>query len=177
MIVKLSEAGIKEAVYKIKFLKDSVNVGSQRIVEELVEKGVGIASTYNANAPQSGLEKSNVVGKTTDSGNKGYVALIGDSAVYDEFGTGEQGASDPHPMKGNFGLNPYNSGPHIFYNELAGRYQWRYRPMAGRPYFTNTGLTEGIPSGKQMYNTSKDLRAIKKDIITKELNSALKRFR
>ena len=80
-------------------------------------------------------------------------------------------------MKGQFALNPYNSGPTIFYNEFAGRYQWRYYPMRGRPYFTKDGLTEGIPSGKQMYNTAKDLRASKNEIVIREIENAVKRFR
>lgn len=177
MIVRLSEAGIKDTVQRINVLKDNIEVASQNAVERLVEKGFNLATMYNANAPQSGLEKARVTGKVTKSGHKGYIALVGDSAVYDEFGTGEQGASDPHPMKGQFALNPYNSGPTIFYNEFAGRYQWKYYPMRGRPYFTKDGFTEGIPSGKQMYNTAKDLRASKNEIVIREIENAVKRFR
>lgn len=177
MIVTLSEAGIKDAVQRIKVLQDNIEVASQNAVERLVEKGFNLATAYNTNAPQSGLEKSRVIAKVTKSGHNGYIALTGPNAVYDEFGTGEQGAGDPHPMKGQFGLNPYNSGPTIFYNEFAGRYQWRYYPMKGRPYFTEDGYTEGIPSGKQMYNTAKDLRAVKNEIVIREIENAVKRFR
>ena len=49
--------------------------------------------------------------------------------------------------------------------------------MRGRPYFTKDGFTEGIPSGKQMYNTAKDLRASKNEIVTREIENAVKRFR
>lgn len=169
MIVQLSEVGIKDAIHRLNTLKDNIEVGSQTIVERLVEKGSAFANTYNASAPQSGLEKARVVGTVTEGRHKGYVALIGPSAVYDEFGTGEEGAADPHPIKGNFGLNPYNSGPvvstHI--NPDTGRHFWYY----------NGEITEGIPSGKQMYNTAKDLRAIKDTIIIREMENAIKRFR
>lgn len=174
MKIELSQYGLKDAIDRIEFLKDNVKIASEDILTDLVNKGVSMGSTLNASAPKSGVEPSVVIGKITDNKNKGYVALTGDSAVYDEFGTGEEGASDPHPLKGNFGLNPYNSGPHIFYNQFAARYQWYYYPMKGRPYFTPSGLTSGIPSGKQMYNTSRYLREIKDDIVKNKIHEALK---
>ena len=99
--------------------------------------------------------------------------MSGENAIYDEFGTGEQGLDNPHPMKEQFSLNPYNSGPTIFYNQFAGRHQWYYRPMAGKPYFTKSGATEGIPAGKQMYNTLQNLNKIKRNIAVNETNKVI----
>lgn len=168
MIIKLSEAGIKDAIDKIDFLKDNIKVANQNIVAELVREGCETAAIYNVNALHSSVEIPTVVGKITNNGLKGYVALTGDAAVYDEFGTGENGLDNPHPMKGNFGLNPYNSGPvvSVNINEKTGRHYWFYR-----------GYTEGIPAGKQMYKTANELRKVKNDIVTKEINSALQRLR
>ena len=177
MIVKLSSYGIKDAISKINFLKDNIALASKEIIEELVNSGKNTAEALNNSAPHSGTEPSIVLGKITENGNKGYIALTGDSAVYDEFGTGEEGASDPHPLKDNFGLNPYNSGPTIFYNQFANRYQWRYYPMRGKPYYTESGLTSGIPSGKQMYNTSKYIREIKDDVIKHKIQEALQKYK
>lgn len=168
MIVKLSEAGIKDAINKIDTLKDNIKVANQMIVAELVREGCETAAIHNVNALHSSTEIPVVIGKTTQNGSKGYVALKGDAAVYDEFGTGEMGLDSPHPLKSNFGLNPYNSGPivSVTINEKTGRHYWFYR-----------GYTEGIPAGKQMYKTANELRKVKNDIVTKEMNSALQRFR
>ena len=166
------DQGIVDTIHRLEFLKDNIIVGNYNVVRALVKKGEELANKYNASAPQStqsSEKQASVKGVVLDGGRKGYVALIGDSAVYDEFGTGEEGAANPHPLKGNYNLNPYNSGPvvstHI--NPETGRHFWYY----------NGDVTEGIPSGKQMYNTAKDLRAEKNTIIKTEMENALKRFR
>lgn len=179
MIVKLSPYGIKDAIAKINFLKDNIALASKEIIEELVNSGKSTAKILNKRAPHSGTEPSIVLGKITENGNKGYIALTGDSAVYDEFGTGEEGASNPHPLKGNFGLNPYNSGPFVSTHiNKNGKHYWFYGKMKGEPYFdSKTGYTEGIPSGKQMYNTSKYIREIKDDVIKHKIQKALQKYK
>ena len=163
------DQGIVDTIHRLEFLKDNIIVGNYNVVKALVDKGAEIANRYNASAPQSSVKKSTIRGVVLDGGRKGYVALIGDSAVYDEFGTGEEGAANPHPLKGNYNLNPYNSGPIVSanINPETGRHFWYY----------NGKITEGIPSGKQMYNTAKDLRAEKNTIIKTEMENVLKRFR
>lgn len=78
----------------------------------------------------------------------GYSLIAsGKDVLYAEFGTGENGADNPHPRKGEFGLNPYNSGPTIKINSHTGRHFWWYQ-----------GYSEGNASGKQMYLTSDYIR-------------------
>ena len=149
--------------------KETLNTTCSEIVSELLNDGKEYATIANALAPHGGLDHG-IVDIDKDDG---LLYLKGKNAVYDEFGTGTQGESNPHPMKGNFDLNPYNSGPYIFYNQFASAYQWYYRPMAGKPYFTESGLTEGIPSGKQMYNTLQHIYSIKRDITKKHLDEAM----
>lgn len=175
MKIELSTSSVNEALKKVDFLKDSIEVANEEVVIQLLDKGAQVANQLNASAPQSGLDKSVVYTKINDSKDKGEIGLKGNSAVYDEFGTGTEGQNNPHPMKNNFGLNPYNSGPNIFYNQFANAYQWYYRRMAGKPYFTETGLTQGIPAGKQMYNTSIYLHKTKKDVMQKLFASAIKK--
>lgn len=182
MILKLSETNIKDLIEELEHLEDSITFASSNIVKRLVKVGYDKANELNNLAPQSGTNKSIVTsdtGRATRDGVRGEVSLEGESAVYDEFGTGEEGASDPHPLKGNFGLNPYNSGPFVstHINKQTGRHYWFYEPMSGQPYFEPSGYTEGIPSGKQMYNTLKYIHEIKKDIINQELNGATKTLR
>ncbi len=171
---KLTVSDIDLLLENVKLLAKDMEIVGERVVSKLVTSGEGWAKFQNTIAPQSGLQKSDIISEV--DGPVGFIALRGNSAVYDEFGTGDEGANDPHPLKDYFGLNPYNSGPTIFYNQFANRNQWRYKPMAGYPYFTNTGLTSGVPSGKQMYNTSIYLNSIKNDIIKKELQETIKKF-
>ena len=143
------------------------------IVKRITYESGYKAVEYNATAPQSNPQRSTInfgVNK-----NKGFIALEGPGAVYDEFGTGERGADDAHPLKGFYGLNPYNSGPivstHINRN---GRHYWFAPNWSSDPYMYPNGYTEGIPSGKQMYKTLLYIRSIKDDIIKEEVNNAIR---
>lgn len=175
----MSKAGIKDAIRDVKNLKKFVEGANQDIVRELVDIGQEVGQIYNSAAANSGPTKSTVIGKVTENSNKGYVALVGKNAVYDEFGTGEVGAQYPHPRKDsvNRPLNPYSSGPIVSQNiNKYGRHYWFYKPMAGTDWVRSTGYTEGIPAGKQMYNTAKIIREIKKSVIEKHLNNVIKDF-
>lgn len=177
MKLVLSQNSIGNAVKYTRVLKNEIKDANYVIVSKLTEIGEHHARVLNAAAPQSGVTKSQVmkpVITTTQTKVYGTVALFGENAIYDEFGTGEEGAANPHPMKNDFPLNPYNSGPYIFYNQFANRYQWYYKPMAGKPYFNEYGATSGIPAGKQMYNTTKYIRAKQKDVVCETINNAIK---
>lgn len=175
--MKLSEYNISSLIQKVSSIEDSLLYGAcYDIVKEMVKSGVSLATNYNSSAPKSGLEDNIIYSidpKVTKKVVNGGVVMSGENAIYDEFGTGEQGLDNPHPMKEQFSLNPYNSGPTIFYNQFAGRHQWYYRPMAGKPYFTKSGATEGIPAGKQMYNTLQNLNKIKRNIAVNETNKVI----
>lgn len=143
-----------------------------QIVQRLCDKGYDYATLLNSVAPQSGTEKSIV--DTDINETSGEIFLYGPNAVYDEFGTGEEGAFNPHPMKNDFPLNPYNSGPFVSSHvDEFGQHYWFYKPMKGHPYFFPNGLTYGIPSGKQMYNTLNYIRNIKDEIVGEEIHNAV----
>lgn len=168
MRLQLSTYGVNDFIKKLRFFESDMKDASIAIVNELVDEGQVIAEELNAAAPKSGKVDNDIIpvhSKVSIKGKaRGSITMQGENAVYDEFGTGDQGAENPHPVKSKFGLNPYNSGPMIFYNQFAGRNQWYYRPMAGEPYFTKHGATEGIPAGKQMYTTAKELKKKKNKI-------------
>ena len=177
MKVKLSDESIRKSIEQLKNLQEEMDdIALNNIVTKLINEGTKIANEYTIGAPQNNNQESVIVSGLLESGKAGYIALRGPGAVYDEFGTGDEGANDPHPMKNNFSLNPYNSGPTIRLDEFD-RHYWIYKPMAGQPYFDDDGKTHGIPSGKMIYNTSKHLRSIKDDIIKKEFEGVIKRFK
>jgi hypothetical protein len=184
MKLKLSEYGITNIINELEYLTDTLTTTSGLIVDKLVDAGVAKATELNAAAPRSGTSENNIYGEYSKKDEGGRVVMQGKDAVFDEFGTGEEGASDPHPLAGviEFSMPPYSgyiTGPVVSknINPETGRHFWYYRPMAGRPYFNQDGYTEGIPSGKQMYNTLQFLRKEVKSVTTKEINDALKTFK
>lgn len=177
MRLQLNPGLISEAIQKVETLKSQLAEANEDIVFELVRMGHDYAVVMNNAAPQTGLQKSSVVGKVTESGKKGYIALQGPNAIYDEFGTGEEGATDPHPRKNEFPLNPYNSGPFVstHVNPKNGRHYWYYPPMAGKPFYKEPyGYAEGVPSGKQMYYTAQYIRDNTKKVVQEKLSDAIK---
>lgn len=179
MEVKLTVQSVDKAIGKLKLFEEEVCDGIviEKVVKDLLDAGADAAYRFNSIAPKSGVLDNGVSTRIDGNGTAGTIMLYGPNVVYDEFGTGTQGENNPHPMKGNFNLNPYNSGPYIFYNEFSGTYQWYYRAMAGKPYFSKYGATEGIPAGKMMYNTAKHLNEVKHDIIKTNFNDAIKKLK
>ena len=184
MKLQLSVYGITNLINELEYLEDTLTTTSGLIVDKLVDVGVGKAIELNAAAPKSGTGNNNIYGEYSKQGKGGRVIMQGDDAVFDEFGTGEEGASDPHPLAGtiDFSIPPYSgyiTGPVVSrnINPLTGRHYWYYTPMSGKPYFQQDGYTEGIPSGKQMYNTLQYLRKEKVKLVKNELRDALKIFK
>lgn len=182
MKIQLSETSVKDAIQRLKTLEDNIRIANENIVDRLVNTGSEQAMFYNSTAPTYGVSDIRIIAETTLNGNKsnGTISMNGSNAVYYEFGTGEEGMASPHPVKENFGLRPYNSGPFVSTHiNKAGRHYWlipkgKYSPNS---YVRKGGYTEGIPAGKQMYNTAQHLHSIKHDIIKKELNAAVRKFK
>lgn len=184
MKTPLSIFGITNLINELEYLGDTLETTSGLIVDKLVDAGVSKAIELNATAPRSGTGENTIYGEYSKRNIGGRVIMQGKDAVFDEFGTGEEGAGDPHPLAGviSFSMPPYTgyiTGPVVSknVNPATGRHFWYYTPMAGRPYFNQDGYTEGIPSGKQMYNTLQYLRKEKNKIVKRELKEALKIFK
>ena len=190
MGVKLSEYHINSLIKTLRSMDKTIGFKQYDIVNELVEKGAKKATTLNSRVAKSGLEESVVIPIKAQrywEGNvvRGKVRLKGPHAIFEEFGTGEVGKSDPHPGAEtmNFTVPPYSGyitgsfvSSHI---NKYGRHYWFYSPMGGKHtrkngYIQRNGYTEGIPSGKQMYNTSKYLNSIKYKVADKHLKSSIK---
>lgn len=180
MKVILSEFGINNARDDLLYLKKTIQHATIIGVKKVMEAGIDKAKDLNAVAPKTGEEENQIYGTSTKDGYSRQVVMSGPNAVYDEFGTGEKGAANPHPLKSNFGLNDYNSGPYVSTHiNKKGKHYWFYRPMSRiEPrYFKKTGYTEGTPSGKQMYNTLRYLEKNANKIVKEELNNSLNIFR
>lgn len=181
MNIQLSEWSINDAIHRLKTFESNIKVANEDIVEKLVDSGEEFARYYNSLMTYAVGKNDAVIVPTKELDgikSKGTVALTGSNAVYYEFGTGEEGLKNPHPTKEQFGLNPYNSGPKIRVNK-SGQHYWyvpkgKYIPSQ---YVRGNGYTQGVPAGKQMYMTAQHLHSIKNDIIKKELNGAIRKFK
>lgn len=170
----------KDPIAKISNVRENIvtfgrdlAIAAEEIVDKLTDDGGNKAVQLNAIAPQTGFQKS-VVDFNSKNG-KGHISLVGESAVYDEFGTGEKGAEDGHPLKGFYGLNPYNSGPQIHINK-NGRHYW-FAPKGLPQNMYPNNYTEGSPSGKQMFNTLQYIRQIQGKVVEEKINDVLKQYK
>ena len=152
-------------------VSENLQYAATQIVARLCEDGKQRAVILNASAPSSNAQKS--IADEKHEGYAGSISLTGPGAVYDEFGTGEKGNADPHPLKDFYGLNPYNSGPMVSTHiNVNGLHYW-FAPHNSPQLMYPNGYTEGIPSGKQMYNTLQYVREIKRDVIKEQINDSM----
>ena len=136
---------------------------STDIIEELANLALSeIQSNYSRSEYQPG-ETMDFLKTGTDK--EKTVSMAGPQAWYSEFGTGTEGQMQPHPLKGRFALNPYNSGETIRpasenVSEITGipigGLYWTYKAADGEIYYT-----QGIPAQKEVYEAG---QTVKKEI-------------
>ena len=185
MEIKLVEWSINDAIGRVNTLIKNIEVSNEKIVEQLVEKGENQANSYHNQMPSYGIVDTYIDSdlKLNGGNSKGTVSMNGPSAVYYEFGTGEEGAKNGHPLKWqtNVHLNGYNSGPFVSKHiNKSGRHYWyipKNKYWSSSPYVKEGGYTEGVPAGKVMYDTARYLRFIKGSVVKKQLNGAIKKFK
>lgn len=162
----LSVDRITTVIEKLKLISDNINDELQYSISELAEDGANYATGLNSSIHiDIGTDDTHI--ETSVNETSASISLTGKESVYKEFGTGQKGLENPHPIKSNFSLNDYNSGPVVRKNiEKYGKAFWHY---AGKK-------TTGMPSGKIMYNTSIYLQENANEIVTKHINKALKGY-
>lgn len=118
-----------------------------------------------------------------DSDKETVVGMFGPQAWYSEFGTGTKGQRRKHPFKGEYALNPYNSGKTIRNASEAvaqkpeaiaegitkGSKYWTYKGNDGLIHYTN-----GIPSQRQVYDAGKAAKKELKNIVNKNMEKVFK---
>lgn len=173
--LKLTPYSVSDMIERINTLSDNIAIACEDIVSELVDKGVQLALENDGYAPDTGNNDYRFTGDV--EANKGYIIMEGKDSVYVEFGTGDVGANNAHPLHSQIsGINPYNSGATIKLDDM-GRHYWVYPPMANASkYYFEGGLTYGIPAGCQMYNTLIELKENVPSVVNKHLSQAIKRL-
>lgn len=173
IVTGLNNKELDNLVKKLDDWADMMDKASKKIVNELSEYGLKkMQKIYNENNFKSASPTGfGIVGSEYEK----KVFMEGEQAIYNEFGTGTEGASRPHPIKDEFGLNAYNSGPTIRRatkntQEIPeGELYWTYRDENGDIVYT-----QGIPAQKEAYDSLQDTIKKAPSIIKKIMEETLK---
>jgi len=163
--INLSVGSLDDIIKKLRILSKDVSKLPDEICKDVANLGKEyLDEEYAQSKPDHTIDISSIktsVEKTT----KGYkIVASGKDVVYEEFGTGEYGKSNPHPKKNEYPLNDYNSGPYV--STHVNKY--------GRHYWYHDGYSEGNPSGAELFNTARFLREKGiKDIKKKKVSDVL----
>ena len=164
--IKLSNKDISSLINKLQVLKDDFKKLPRDISKTIAEEGLEfLDSQYASTTTDHTIDIGSISTEVIETSKGHSIVAKGSEVLYAEFGTGEKGADDGHPLKGDFNLNPYNSGPvvstHINKN---GRHYWFY----------DNEYSEGNASGKQMFNTSEYLRKeVIKEVVKEKVGEVI----
>lgn len=143
------------------------------VTNEIGELGLEILNEkYSQRKQDANITDINTSIKSSE--NRCDILSQGKDVIYEEFGTGDKGKDDPHPDKSKYNLNDYNSGKYIRnanehsaeHGITSGKY-WTYKKNGEVNY------TQGVPSGKEMFNTSKELKEIIPKVLQEKASDVL----
>lgn len=157
---------INNLITSLKTLSSDMKKLPNEICQEVAELGKEYLDIEysQANVDQT-IDVSSINTSIRQTNNGYQIIASGKDVIYEEFGTGEYGESQPHPEKGKYtSLKKYNSGPFVSTHiNKYGRHYWFYK-----------GYSEGNPSGAEMYNTARFLKNKGiKDVLEKKASDVL----
>ena len=171
---------LSELQKEIDIMQKKNEIAAKRICKELSEYGLKTMKEIYDNFEVFGNYPSNIYMEGTDTEKK--IIMEGPQAIYDEFGTGTLGERSPHPIKNQFGLNDYNSGPTI--REATGKDMdaafkqgtnipigglfWTYRNTLGDKIYT-----QGTPAQKEGYDSKMATKKKSPEVIRKIMKEVL----
>lgn len=171
----------KNMINKLRKLKSGINKIADEVGKEIAEYAKDqIEKNYQSSQLQEGNEDRKT--EISKDGTMYIVKTTGSQILYTEFGTGTKGASHPHPEKGSFALNDYNSGETIRPNSnkdtnasaagipVGGLY-WTYKDKNGDKVYT-----QGIPAGMQIYRAELSTRRKAKSIAKRKVADVLSKL-
>lgn len=154
---------IGRMINSLNTLSSNINKLKTEIPKEIAEEGLKHLNSLYAKKPSTNdTDDINTSIQEYDGGCN--IISQGKDVLYEEFGTGDVGKQSPHENKDKMsGLKGYNTGPTIrpfnpnnpalkAHGITSGKY-WTYEKDGEIQY------TQGIPAGKQMFDTSDYLRS------------------
>lgn len=168
IIIDLNSEDITNAIKKLQTLKKDLKDIPDLIARETAYNALTYLDIQYAETPyDDNIDDIHTFVERTIDGYR--IGASGKDVVYAEFGSGDLGEQNPHPEKAEYSLNAYNSGETIReanehsakHGITSGKY-WTYEKNGSIHY------TQGIPAGKQVFNT-------RNYIIEKGLDKATKK--
>lgn len=162
--ISLDTKGLTELQKEIEKMQQKMEEAAKKLAKELSEYGLEQMEDIYSNFELHGSQPSTFYIEGTENNKK--IVMQGPQAIYDEFGTGTEGAMKPHPIKKEFNLDDYNS--HIIpngtiryatqkdvnkarakgeYIPLGGLF-WTYKDEAGETHYT-----QGTPAQREGYDS------------------------
>ena len=154
--MKVSSSSIRDAINELKSYRDSLDVKTDKFLEELAYIGVKEASIRFTTALYDGINDSTV---RLESMWYGYrIVAEGKAVAFIEFGSGvyhNPGEPYPNPRpSGIVGIGEYGKG-------MGKRQAWGFRDESGELV-----ITHGNPAAMPMWYASEEMRkAIKKKFV------------
>lgn len=177
--VVIDESNIQDVINAFKSIYNDID----KYVEKTDKKIIEESKKYLDKQYSSRFKDPNITDISTEYEkiDNGYKLIAkGKDVIYEEFGTGDRGEDNPHPDKSKYNLNDYNSGITIRPVNLLSQEKREEHGLSSGKYWTykkdesgDVEYTQGIPSGKEMWNTRNEMI---KNIIpkaTKELGVEL----
>lgn len=133
-----------------------------KVAEEIAEYGIEIANDKYRKLKQN-IDKPKLTKETNGIGKRKIIAS-GIGLNFEEYGTGTRGEQSPYPELPKTGIPitgnwQYNYPSEFKKRNKQGGIYWTYKDEDG--YKSSIGM----PSGRQMYDTSKELKREVKEIV------------
>lgn len=152
--LKLSDAGISDAIKQLKATKKRIEAAQKELIERLAEYGALRASLYFSVAQTNPDDVRPIISVKVDRASKTATIYAGSRDVgFIEFGTGSRFAGSPHPLNSEFG-----TGPGTWSESSVGKGRW-LDPKGW--YYERNGAKRrsyGNPAAKAMYQASLDIQ-------------------
>lgn len=146
-----------------KGFKTTIQTTNEALAKKLEDEITFNHAVYVATLPPNDPQDHSIVvySEYNTAGDKVLVRAAGNQIIYDEFGTGDKGAANPHPEKNKYNLNDYNSGPFIR-EDKYGRHYWFYKNQ----------ITNGVPAGAFIYKSLNNVRRDAPKIIKEKIKKS-----
>lgn len=160
--VEIDVFNLKGTIDGLKWLYNNIDDEIGKMLKDIADTGEDyLKKEYSSKSFDPNIKDISTTTRNTK--NTAEIIASGKDVLYEEFGTGDEGQSNPHPVKSKYNLNDYNSGEYIrnvsdipedsytmedlkAIGITSGNF-WRYKDGDILRY------TQGVPSGQEMWNT------------------------
>lgn len=177
--IQLGSKQLLDLAKQVSDWRSELYVAAENVLEDLSDLALKEMQKNYDNFPYK--SNTGMDFEITGDKTKKRIQMVGPQAIYTEFGTGTRGEENSHPIKGNFALNPYNSGPTIRKATILDEMKYAQEGISIGDlfwtYFDENGeirATKGIPAGKQVYDAAKTVKQKSVDIVHRRIKEVLR---